>query len=675
MSKARIIVLGGGFAGVKCAKTLRKQLPFKDYEIVIFNKENHMVFHPLLAEVVGASLSPEDIAAPLRQMLPKVICRTEDVQRIDLDGNFIEYEAYDGQVAKLEYDHLVVACGAVVNLGMMPGMADHSFPMKTIGDAVALRAHIMQQLERAEVCNDPVKKRWYLSFIVVGGGYSGVEAAGEIYDLVLGSLRFFQNFKKEDISVSLIHSQKQLLPEIGEDLREFVRKSMEKAGIKMLLTRRVKIATPEGVKLDNDEFIAGGTTVCTIGTSMSPVVERLTSHKHTGRIVTEPNMSLPNRPNVWAIGDCAYIINSYDNKPSPPTGQFAERQGRQVANNIVRTIKKDPTKPFYFKPLGQLCSIGGHKAVAEMFGLHISGVIAWFFWRGVYLSKIPSWSRRVKVGFNWAWQLVFSRDLSHLKVNQTERVSHAYYQTGDYVFHQGDPATNFYVVKKGEAEVTRISDFGEETVIAVLTPNSFFGEMALINNLPRNANVRARTNLEVTVIGRNIFSQISGSLLPLQNLLTATVSKRSKEVFQNLPIVREILSHIPVSTFTEKYLHPTLRQSHKFADVLKLFEANEMEFCYVSEDGQHLDGVITRTELFQAMETANSKATVAEIMIKNPVTIKSTDNSITAATTMRDKELNWLPVISPEEHFLGYIKAEAIFSRALMNVSKTAKFF
>lgn len=674
MSKTRIIILGGGFAGVKCARTLRKLLAVKNYEVVLFNKENHMVFHPMLAEVVGASLSPEDIAAPLRQMLPKVICRTEDVQKIDLEESCVEYEGYDGQLSKLNYDHLVVACGGVVNLGMMPGMADHSFPMKTIGDAVTLRAHIMQQLEKAEVCNDPVKKRWYLSFIVVGGGYSGVEAAGEIFDLITGSLRYFQNFTKEDLSVYLIHSQNKLLPEIGETLRDFVGKSMVKAGIKVQLNRRVKVATPEGVKLDNDEFIYGGTTVCTIGTSMSPVVERLKAHKHTGRIVTEADMSLPEHSNVWAIGDCAYITNSYDRKPAPPTGQFAEREGRQVAYNIVRRINKEATKPFYFKPLGQLCSIGGHSAVAELMGLHVSGVVAWFFWRGIYLSKIPSWSRRAKIAFNWTWQLIFSRDLSHLKVNQTERVSRAHYQQGDYIFRQGDPATNFYVIEKGEAEVTRFG-FGEEQVVALLNQGSFFGEMALINNQPRGANVRARTELEVVVIGRNIFSQISGSLAPLQNLLTTTVSKRSKDVFQNLPLVRELLTQIPVSMFTEKYSFPILRKKQNFLEILKIFETKGIEFCYVSEDGFKLDGVITRTEIFRALEIANSKATAEEIMIKEPITIKSTDSSIVAAATMRDKELSWLPVLTTEGEILGYVKVEAILSRALMNVSKTCRFF
>src|SRR5574341_1517550 len=231
MASSRIVIIGGGFAGVKCAKTLRKKLPLDQYEIVIFNRENHMAFHPLLAEVAGASINPESVAAPLRQMLPHVSCRTEAVQRIDLDHNYVEYESHDGHRRQLAYDHVVIACGGAVNLGMVPGMADHAFPLKTIGDAMALRAHIMQQLEKAEVCDEAARKRWCLSFIVVGGGYSGVEAAGEINDLVRDSLRYFHNIRPEDIVVTLVHSRDQILPEIGTNLREFARVKMQQAGV------------------------------------------------------------------------------------------------------------------------------------------------------------------------------------------------------------------------------------------------------------------------------------------------------------------------------------------------------------------------------------------------------------------------------------------------------------
>src|ERR1051325_757794 len=183
-STLRIVIVGGGFGGVRCAKTLRRRLPKKTCEIVLFNRENHMVIHPLLPEVAGASINPDAVAAPLRQMLTGVRCRTETVRHIHLANSRIEYEAPDGNVGDLTYDRIVIACGRSVSLGAVPGMSDHAFPFKGVGDAMALRSHVIQQLENAEVCGDEIRRRWYLSFVVVGAGFSGVEVAGEINDLV-----------------------------------------------------------------------------------------------------------------------------------------------------------------------------------------------------------------------------------------------------------------------------------------------------------------------------------------------------------------------------------------------------------------------------------------------------------------------------------------------------------
>jgi NADH:quinone reductase (non-electrogenic) len=175
---------------------------------------------------------------------------------------------------------------------------------------------------------------------------------------------------------------------------------------------------------------------------------------------------------AWAIGDCARIVNAHDGELSPPTGQFAERQGRQVAENIVRAMRGEPTRPFTYKPLGVFCAIGGRNAVANILGRRISGFIAWFLWRSVYLFKLPSWSRRVKVGADWAWDLLFARDLVTLKTDPTERVSGAYYRPGDFVFRQGEPALNFYSVEKGTLDVIRTNDDGSEQLVAVIGPGT-----------------------------------------------------------------------------------------------------------------------------------------------------------------------------------------------------------
>ncbi|NIX58834.1 MAG: FAD-dependent oxidoreductase, partial [candidate division Zixibacteria bacterium] len=500
--RKKIKIIGGGFAGVKCALTLRKKLKRDEADIILYNSENYMVFQPLLAEVVGASISPEPVAVPLRQMLPGVYCRTEDILSIDVDNNLVEYLGNQGKRGQMHFDHLVIACGSSVNLGMIPGMADHAYPLKTVGDAVALRYHVMQQMENAEIAEDVYNRRWYLSFVIVGGGFSGVEVAGEINDLVRDTRKFFRNIPKEEIKVTLVHSRDQLLPEVSSKLRDFTRVKMEQAGINVVLNKRVSHVTPQGVGFDDGITIDGATIVCTVGNATSPVIQKLDAPKERGRLVTEPDMRVEGHHDLWAVGDCAYIINSYNDEPCPPTGQFAERQGRQAAMNIVREIRGKETKPFYFKPLGQLCAIGGHNAVAEFLGFHISGFVAWFLWRSVYLFKLPTFSHRLKVGFDWAWEIFYSRDLAHPKADLTERVGKSHFQPGDYVFKEGDPSNNFYVIESGEVEVVRGAGTDDEKVLAILGEGDFFGEMALIDNRYRSSAVRARTELEVTVMGK-----------------------------------------------------------------------------------------------------------------------------------------------------------------------------
>src|SRR5260221_2571423 len=304
-------------------------------------------------------------------------------------------------------------------------MTEHAFAFKVMRDTILLPQPIVRQIESPEGTTDPDLRRWHLSFIIVGARFSGVEVAGEINELVRSSTRFYRNFRKEDVVVSLVHSQDQILPEVAPKLREFARKKMEKAGITMLLNARAVAATHEGVELNDGRMLKGAPIVCTIGTAISPAVQALDVPKERGRIRTTPEMRIEGQTNAWAVGDCAYIINAFDNKPAAPTGQFAERQGRQAALNVVRILQAKPTQPFRFKALGQLCSIGGYEAVAEMLGVHVSGFLAWLMWRGVYLFKLPTWSRRIKVALDWSCDLLFPCDLSFLHTDSTQQITYA----------------------------------------------------------------------------------------------------------------------------------------------------------------------------------------------------------------------------------------------------------
>ena len=647
---------------MKCATTLRSHLRRGDAELVLFNKENHLVFSPLLADAVGSSLSLQDVIVPLRQLLPHVQCRTEDVQRIDLAGR------------RLEFDHVVIACGNVSNLNVVPGMADHAFPLKTVGDAAVLRTHILSQMEKAEVCDDPVRRRWYLSFVIVGGGYSGVETAGEINDLVRSSLRFYANIRDEDVTVTLIHSRDQLLPEISPQLREFARVKMEKAGVTMRLNARVQLATGEGVGL-KDGFVSGGTIVCTIGSTIAPVVDRLDTPKEKGRLLTEPDMRLRGQTSAWAIGDCASIVNAHDGQPSPPTGQFAERQGRQCADNVVRVLRGEPTRPFSFRVLGQLCSIGGHSAVAEMFGFKLSGFLAWFTWRGVYLFKMPSWSRRFQVGFDWAWLVLFPRDLSCIKTDVTDRVSHAHFEPGDLIIRQGDPPSSFYVIEKGEVEVFHTSPAKPEgEVIAAIGAGNFFGEGALLSNRPRAASVRARTPIEVVIMGRHVFTTISSSLAPLKQALMQALTRRTASFWTQRPEAMEALRHFRLADFIEPPPQPFLKSTDTLLEVTRVFAENSPEFFYVSGDGIQLDGVVTLTDLLRAQGNGTAAdALVTAFMTKEPASVTEAESVIVAANSLREYGLKDLPVVADRtsRRIVGFIRARKLMAGVLQQVSAT----
>jgi NADH dehydrogenase len=675
MAQQRIVIIGGGFGGVKCARTLRKQLRKGDAEIILFNKENHLVFSPLLADAVGSSLSLQDVIVPLRQLLPDVMCRTEEVKSIDLTSDSLEYEGHDGLPRQLHYDHVIIACGNISNLNVVPGMADHAYALKTVGDAAALRTHILGQMEKAEVCDDPERRRWYLSFIVVGGGYSGVEIAGEINDLVRNSRRFYTNIKDEDITITLIHSREQLLPEISPSLREFAREKMAEAGVTIKLNARVQLVTGEGVGL-GDNFIHGGTIVCTIGSTIAPMIERLNSPKEKGRLLTEPDMRLRGSRNVWSIGDCALIINALDGAPSPSTGQFAERQGRQCAENIIRVTNGEATRPFSFKVLGQLCSIGGHNAVAEMFGLKLSGFGAWFAWRGVYLFKLPAWSRRIQVGFDWAWLVLFPRDLSYIKTEVTDRVTHAHYEPGDYIFKQGDVAANFYVIEQGEVEICRATaEHPDGEIIATLGTGSFFGEQALIDNRPRSASIRARSTVEVIVMGRNVFTSISKTLAPLRSALMATIARRMPNVWQERPRVRAALREFLLADFIEPAPQPLLRPTETLFEVTRRFGESDEQFFFVSPDGDRLEGLVTLTDLLRAQAVGTSPETpLADFMIRNPAVIKTTDTCLVAASAFREHGHKLLPVVHDSEtrNIAGVIRARKLIARIMQVVGPPA---
>ena len=682
MTPTRVVIVGGGFGAVQFARTLRGKLSPSECEILLFNSENHMVFHPLLAEVAGASINVDAAATPLRQMLPKVGCRTERVHRVELAASEIAFDDGSGGLKNLHYDHVVIACGAESNLSIIPGMTEHAFAFKVMRDAIALRQHIVSQMEQAEATRDPQRRRWHLSFIIVGAGFSGVEVAGEINELVRSSTRFYHNFRKEDVVVSLVHPKDHILPEVAPTLSEFARKKMEKAGITLVLKTRAVAATHEGVELNDGRMLTGGTIVCTIGTATSRLVQYLDAPKERGRILTQPDMRIQGYTNAWALGDCALIINAYDDKPSLTTGQFAERHGRQAALNLVRVFKGKPTRPFNFKALGELCSIGGYEAVAEMFGMHVSGFLAWFLWRSVYLLKLPTWSRRFKVALDWTWDFLFPRDLSFLNSETAKQFTHAYYRQGDFIQRQGDPARVFSVIEEGQVEVL-VSEApnAPERVVAILSKGDFFGNAALLENRPHQTSIRARTTVRLREASSALFSEMAGSFAPLRELLANAVTRNSDELWRRLPLAKPLLDREPLASFLDPLPGSPLRKDTSLGDAIKCLRESAAGELIVLDENNRLWGKLDRKDLYQMVARIAvipldkrdllSQRKLTDFLLPDPLCVSLQDSPFVAAGTMLQHAVAWLPVVRSldDAEPVGYVREEKIVDFMLHKVA------
>src|SRR5262249_40526781 len=266
------------------------------------------------------------------------------------------------------------------------------------------------------------------------------------------------------------------------------------------------------------------TVVCTIGTTVSPLLASLGLPRAYNRIKTQPDFRVEGYDNVWALGDCAAVPNAYDQKLAAPTAQVAVRQGKQLAANLLAVLAGRPTRPFSFRPLGMLASIGNHRAVGLVFGVKVSGFLAWFLWRGIYLSKMPTLARKIQIAFDWAWQLFFPRDIAELNLSQTERLGRAHYEAGQYVFHKGGVGQKVYVIERGRAGVDLDESAPPGAGRAAGGP---FGGGGRVRDARRWASVKAEAPLDLLVMDQASFAQLAQHFEALRGPLERALQGRS----------------------------------------------------------------------------------------------------------------------------------------------------
>ena len=420
LDKKNVVVIGGGFAGTQLVKKLERLLS-DDWQVVLLSEENYTTFNPMLAEVVGASILPSHVIAPIRRMIRKTRFISARATSVDIDARTVYFEGED-KSGSISYEHLVFSFGSRANLNIIPGMQQHAIPFKLLGDALRLRNRVIEQMEKAELENDPQKRQWMGHFIIIGAGFSGVEVGGAIQDFILASHKHYPRLHDEDLKVSIIHRSDLPLPEMDSSFGKHVKKQMPKRGVNLILNTGVSEVDELGVLTDTHGRIDGATTICTIGTKPNPLIEKMNVPNERGRLLVDADMSLQGHSSIWAIGDCALVPNEHDGLNSPPTAQFAIREGQQLANNIARAVRGEESIPFNYKAKGSMATIGHLNGVAEMFGvIRLSGLPAWLMWRAFYLLLMPTFAKKTRIFFEWTWSILFSPDIINLRFTTTEQ--------------------------------------------------------------------------------------------------------------------------------------------------------------------------------------------------------------------------------------------------------------
>ena len=421
-STKKVVILGGGFAGMATAQYLEREFgPDRSVSITLVSETNALLFTPMLAEVAGSSVEPSHISSPLRTSLHRTHFVRARVTGVDFSSRRVMLNSSAGQDDSIPYDHLVFALGSVSNYFGNDNIRSSSFSFKTMLDAIRIRNHIIEMFERADRETNEIIRRELLTFVVAGGGFAGVELAGALNDFARGILADYPNLRPEEVNVTLVHSRTAILPELSQTLSEYARRSMESRGVRFELGHRIVDAHQGLVVLDNCE-IPTRTLVWTAGTVPNPLISEVgleTDKRGAARVGA--TLAIARHPGVWAVGDCAAVPDSKTNNLCPPTAQFALRQARALARNIKAVISgghESRLDPFHFNSLGSLCVVGHHTACAELNlpwpvykTMRFSGLLAWLMWRGTYLSKLPGLERRVRVLIDWAIELFFPRDI------------------------------------------------------------------------------------------------------------------------------------------------------------------------------------------------------------------------------------------------------------------------
>jgi NADH dehydrogenase len=450
-----------------------------------------------------------------------------EVEDIDLKNQIVTISpGFRPRHFELKYDHLVIALGNITNFYGMPGMIENAMPFRTLADAMMLRNHLIHVLEEADVEENRELRRQLLTFVVGGGGFSGVEVMAQLNDFVHFGKRNYLRLRNEPHRCVIVQAGDRILPEMSETLAIFAQRILRKRGVEIILNDRLKAATSERVILQSGTEILCKTLISTVPSAVPPAVQKLDCPKERGKLLVNTGLELKDHEGkVWALGDCASIKTVAGTKV-PPTAQHAIRQATTAAINIAAAVRGGNRAEFEFEGLGTLGSLGHGAAVAQIFGVKVSGLLAWFLWRCIYLMKMPGFNRKVRIATDWLLHLLFPPELAQTKVAFESGIRNQHFEPGDIIFEQGDLGDSMYFIEEGECEALR-EQKGEQELLAALGRGEYFGEMALLSDRTRNATIRARTAMNVLIIPKADFNKLRQSVPAFGDVFCALAKQRA----------------------------------------------------------------------------------------------------------------------------------------------------
>jgi NADH:ubiquinone reductase (H+-translocating) len=496
----RVVCLGGGWVAIYLARALRSALTKGQVKLTVVSRDNYSTVHGLMAEMLTCKIQPQQINAPVREVIAPAHLHNAEIESIDIHGQrVLTRRLLDGRSYSLPYDHLVVGVGSIDDFSRYAGIAEHTFPLKSFAACYRLRNHLLSVLEMASIETNSEERRRLLTFVIAGGNYAGVEVACDLVQYFQWLTRTkYRELSFAEFRIVLLEAGPRILPELEARHPYLVRYAEKRAlalGLSVQLNRSLQAATADEAVLSTGEHIATRTIITCTGMTSSPLLDQLPYERDVrGRIATDGFCRVPKSTNIWAGGDCAAVPHP-DGGTCPPLAHYAQKAGSNIGANILRTLAGKRLKPYSFNGLGEACTLGHRCAIAHLKGVPACGWLAWIGWRFIVLTMfVPSWTRRVRLVCDWFLTLVLGRDVVNPRIDDRRAVAHALYEAGQTIVSEGETRPYHYLVESGEVEIV----FGKgKPQVSSLKVGDYFGHTTRPS---ANCSIRARTRVRLLAI-------------------------------------------------------------------------------------------------------------------------------------------------------------------------------